>query len=51
LPLAVVSNFAGIWMVKSAPTALFYRISYILLFILGGVLLWEGASHLLQGAR
>jgi uncharacterized protein len=51
LPIAVLANFAGIWMVKSVPTALFYRITYILLFILGWVLLGEGASHLLQGAR
>ncbi len=51
LPIAVLANFAGIWMVKSVPTALFYRITYILLFILGWVLLWQGASHLLQGAR
>ncbi|MGD0025571.1 MAG: sulfite exporter TauE/SafE family protein [Xanthobacteraceae bacterium] len=51
LPIAVVANFAGIWMVKSVPTALFYRIIYVLLFILGWVLLWQGASHLLHGAR
>ena len=51
LPIAVLANFAGIWMVKSVPTELFYRIIYILLFILGWVLLWQGASHLLHGAH
>jgi uncharacterized membrane protein YfcA len=46
LPMAVLANFAGIWMVKNVPTAQFYRITYILLFILGVVLLWQGARHL-----
>ena len=48
LPIAVLANFAGIWLVKSVPTAQFYRITYILLFVLGGVLLWQGTGHLLQ---
>ena len=47
LPIAVAANFAGIWMVRSVPTALFYRLTYILLFILGLVLFWQGAKHLL----
>ena len=47
LPIAVLANFAGIWMVKNLPTEHFYRITYILLFILGSVLLWQGVSHLL----
>ncbi len=50
LPIAVFANFAGIWLVKSVPTAQFYRVSYVFLFILGSALLWDGASHLLQGA-
>lgn len=49
LPIAVLANFAGIWMIKSVPTALFYRITYILLFILGCVLLWQGVGDLLHG--
>jgi uncharacterized membrane protein YfcA len=46
LPVAVLANFAGIWMVKKVQTVQFYRITYLLLFILGSVLLWQGASHL-----
>jgi uncharacterized membrane protein YfcA len=46
LPMAVLANFAGIWMVKTLPTAQFYRITYVLLFILGLVLVWQGASHM-----
>jgi uncharacterized protein len=49
LPMAVMANFAGIWMVKNLPTVQFYRITYILLFILGLVLLWQGASHMSHG--
>lgn len=48
LPVAVLANLAGIWMVKSLPTEHFYRITYILLLILGSVLLWQGGSHLLH---
>lgn len=47
LPLAVVANALGIWLVRVMPTALFYRIAYVLLFVLGTVLLWQGGSHLI----
>lgn len=49
LPVAVLANFAGIWVVKSVPTAQFYRVTYVFLFILGSALLCDGASHLLHG--
>ncbi|HYA05206.1 MAG TPA: sulfite exporter TauE/SafE family protein [Xanthobacteraceae bacterium] len=51
LPIAVIANFAGIWIVKTTPTALFYRISYILLFILGSALFFQGSIHLMHGVR
>jgi uncharacterized membrane protein YfcA len=41
LPLAV--------MVRRVPTVIFYRITYILLFLLGVLLLWQGLSHVLRG--
>jgi len=50
LPLAVLANFAGIWLVRSVSTPQFYRVSYVFLLIVGSVLFWQGASHLLQGA-
>jgi uncharacterized protein len=50
LPIAVTANFAGIWMVKKVSTEHFYRITYILLFVLGSVLCWQGTSHLLHVA-
>lgn len=51
LPIAVIANFTGIWIVKTVPTALFYRITYILLFILGLVLFWQGLIHIVHAAR
>jgi uncharacterized membrane protein YfcA len=50
LPIAVTANFAGIWMVKNVSTEHFYRITYILMFVLGSVLCWQGMSHLLHVA-
>lgn len=50
LPIAVAANFAGIWMVRTVPTAQFYRITYALLLILGLVLSWQGVKHLVLGA-
>ncbi|MBI3702807.1 MAG: sulfite exporter TauE/SafE family protein [Rhizobiales bacterium] len=49
LPLAVLANATGIWLVRRVPTAIFYRITYILLFLLGLLLLWQGLSHMLRG--
>ena len=49
LPLAVFANTVGIWTVRRVPTVIFYRITYILLFVLGLLLLWQGLSHVLSG--
>ncbi|MDC7784862.1 sulfite exporter TauE/SafE family protein [Rhodoplanes sp. TEM] len=49
LPLAVVSNFLGIWLVRRTPTELFYKISYILIFLISVALLWQGTSPYLFG--
>jgi uncharacterized membrane protein YfcA len=48
LPLAVFSNFVGIWLIKVVPTAQFFRITYVLLFVLGSVLFCQGAAHMLR---
>jgi uncharacterized protein len=42
LPLAVVTNFLGVWLVRITPTDRFYRIAYILMFLIGLALLWQG---------
>ena len=49
LPIAAVANGAGIWMVRRVPTVLFYRITYVLLLLLGTLLLWRGLSHVIMG--
>lgn len=48
LPIAIVANFGGIWLVKHTPTGLFYRIAYVLLLIVSLVLLWQGVSELIR---
>jgi uncharacterized protein len=48
LPVAIVSNFAGIWLVRHMPTGLFYRIAYVLLFVISLALLWQGVSELMR---
>jgi len=50
LPIAVIANFAGIWIVKTVPTVLFYRVTYVLLFILGSALFCQGLVHFARGA-
>lgn len=46
LPMAIIANFMGIWLVKHTPTKLFYNIAYALLFVISLVLLWQGTSHI-----
>lgn len=46
-PLAVATNFLGIWLVQRTPTALFYRIAYVLVFLICLALLWQGGRHIL----
>lgn len=49
LPIAIAANFAGIWLVKHTPTAVFYRIAYALLLTVSLTLLWQGFSAVLRG--
>jgi uncharacterized protein len=42
LPLAVASNFFGIWLVAKTPTDAFYRIAYLLMLLIAVALLWQG---------
>jgi uncharacterized protein len=34
LPAAVAANYAGIWLVRRTPTELFFRIAYVLMFVI-----------------
>jgi uncharacterized membrane protein YfcA len=42
LPLAIVTNFLGIWLVRKTPQERFYQISYVLMFLISLGLLWQG---------
>lgn len=42
LPLAVASNYLGIWLVRKTPTERFYQIAYWLMFLISLALLWQG---------
>ncbi|MCO5129914.1 MAG: sulfite exporter TauE/SafE family protein [Xanthobacteraceae bacterium] len=48
LPVAVAANLAGVWLVRKTPTGLFYRIAYVLLFVISAALLWQGARGVAQ---
>jgi uncharacterized protein len=47
LPLAVATNFLGIWLVRITPTDRFYRIAYVLMLLIGLALVWQGAREIL----
>jgi uncharacterized protein len=44
LPLAVVTNLLGIWLVRVTPTKIFYQIAYVLVFLISSALIWLGAA-------
>jgi uncharacterized protein len=46
LPLAVATNFLGIWLVRKTPTEAFYRIAYSLMLLIAVALLWQGLRAL-----
>ncbi|ABD08999.1 Protein of unknown function DUF81 [Rhodopseudomonas palustris HaA2] len=51
LPLAAAANLAGIWLIRRMPTALFYRIAYVLLFVVSLALVLQGLANILRGAN
>jgi len=46
MPLAIVANLCGIWIAKRIPEALFYRIAYILMFLVSLELIRSGLAKL-----
>jgi uncharacterized membrane protein YfcA len=34
VPVAVATNYAGIWLVRRTPVELFFRIAYVLMFLI-----------------
>ena len=45
LPVAVLANYAGIWLVRRTPTELFYRIAYVLMFMIAVELIRGSLSN------
>ena len=48
LPVAVIANYAGIWLVRRTPTELFFRIAYVLMFLISIELIRSGLSDMLR---
>ena len=48
LPLAVATNIGGVWLVKRTPTAFFYQIVYVLIFLIGLELIVSGSAAVLR---
>jgi uncharacterized membrane protein YfcA len=48
-PLAIASNFLGIWLVRITPNELFYRITYLIVFLLSLELTRRGVTMLIVG--
>jgi len=49
LPFAVATNFFGLWLARRTPTEPFYRITYLLMFLISLALIWQGASAIHAG--
>lgn len=46
LPLAIVSTWAGVWLVRRVSGERFYTVIYALLIVVGGKLIWDGVAGL-----
>ncbi len=49
VPIALLANFVGIWMVRRVSTELFYRIAYVLMFIIAVELIRSSVVNLWWG--
>jgi uncharacterized membrane protein YfcA len=49
LPLAIVTNFIGIWLVRRIPTELFYKLAYVIVFVISLELVRSGLTAMLRG--
>jgi uncharacterized membrane protein YfcA len=49
LPFAVAANFLGLWLARRTPTELFYRITYLLMFLISLALIWQGGAAIRAG--
>jgi hypothetical protein len=49
LPLAIATNALGFWLVRVTPQELFYRVTYIVMFIISVELVREGVLEMMHG--
>ncbi|HKS87219.1 MAG TPA: sulfite exporter TauE/SafE family protein [Pseudolabrys sp.] len=49
LPLAMLANWFGFWVVRVTPTEIFYRITMVILFLISVELVRSGATDMLHG--
>jgi uncharacterized membrane protein YfcA len=49
LPLAMLANWFGFWVVRVTPTELFYRITLIIMFLISIELVRSGMTDILRG--
>ncbi len=49
LPLAIATNFFGIWLVRRVPHETFYKIAYALMFLISAELIRSGVIGVLRG--
>jgi uncharacterized protein len=47
LPMAVASNYAGIWLLRRTPAQMFFRIAYVLMFLISIELIRGALTQLL----
>jgi uncharacterized membrane protein YfcA len=49
VPLAVGTNYLGIWLVRRTPTETFFRIAYVLMLVIAVELIRGGLAEILRG--
>jgi uncharacterized membrane protein YfcA len=49
LPLALVTNQLGFWLVRRTPTKIFYQVTLVLMFLIAIALVYSGAGQILRG--
>jgi uncharacterized membrane protein YfcA len=49
LPLAIATNLLGFWLVRVTPTAIFYKVTLIIMFFISIELTREGLGEMLRG--
>ena len=50
VPIAIVTNFLGIWLVRITPMLLFYRLSYVLVLVVSLAVIYSGLRDTLGAA-